>query len=62
MQVTLCEAREKAPGMMRRLPQFGERLFKVLVTFLLDIEVGGCCWCRLEMGINPGQERLSRVL
>ncbi|KAL4855412.1 Importin-5 [Chlorella vulgaris] len=36
--VTLCEAREKAPGMMRKLPQFGDRLFKCLVLFLLDVE------------------------
>ncbi|KAL4452685.1 hypothetical protein ABPG75_008347 [Micractinium tetrahymenae] len=36
--VTLCEAREKAPGMMRKLPQFADRLFKCLVGFLLDIE------------------------
>ncbi len=40
--VTLCEAREKAPGMMRKLPAFVERLFRCLVAFLLDIEVGGC--------------------
>lgn len=37
--VTLCEAREKAPGMMRKLPQFLDRLFKCLLTFLLDLEV-----------------------
>jgi hypothetical protein len=36
--VTLCEAREKAPGMMRKLPQFADRLFKCLVMFLLDVE------------------------
>lgn len=36
--VTLCEAREKAPGMMRKLPNFVERLFKCLISFLLDIE------------------------
>lgn len=36
--VTLCEAREKAPGMMRKLPQFGDRLFKCLVLFLLEVE------------------------
>lgn len=36
--VTLCEAREKAPGMMRKLPQFADRLFKCLVSFLLDVE------------------------
>ena len=36
--VTLCEAREKAPGMMRKLPQFLGRLFQSLLSFLLDIE------------------------
>ncbi|KAL6776649.1 IPB2 [Auxenochlorella protothecoides x Auxenochlorella symbiontica] len=36
--VTLCEAREKAPGMMRRLPQLPERLFNCLMLFLLDVE------------------------
>lgn len=36
--VTLCEAREKAPGMMRKLPQFLDRLFKCLLTLLLDVE------------------------
>lgn len=40
--VTLCEAREKAPGMMRKLPQQLARLFQCLVFFLLDIEVGPC--------------------
>jgi hypothetical protein len=40
--VTLCEAREKAPGMMRKLPQLVARLFQCLVTFLLDVEVGHC--------------------
>lgn len=37
--VTLCEAREKAPGMMRKLPEFIGRLFQCLLNFLLDIEV-----------------------
>lgn len=36
--VTLCEAREKAPGMMRKLPNFVERLFACCLKFLLDIE------------------------
>lgn len=36
--VTLCEARDKAPGMMRKLPQCVGRLFECLVKFLLDIE------------------------
>lgn len=37
--VTLAEAREKAPGMLRKLPAQVARLFQCLVTFLLDIEV-----------------------
>lgn len=37
--VTLCEARDKAPGMMRKLPTFAEKLFGVLMNFLLDVEV-----------------------
>ena len=36
--VTLCEAREKAPGMMRKLPNFVQRLFNCCLSFLLDIE------------------------
>ncbi|RWW57492.1 hypothetical protein BHE74_00035710 [Ensete ventricosum] len=36
--VTLAEARERAPGMMRKLPQFVGRLFAVLMMMLLDIE------------------------
>jgi hypothetical protein len=36
--VTLCEAREKAPGMMRKLPNLVHRLFACCVAFLLDIE------------------------
>jgi importin-5 len=35
---TLCEAREKAPGMMRKLPDFIGRLFACLMNFLLDCE------------------------
>lgn len=37
--VTLCEARDKAPGMMRKLPAYVGRLFQCLVSFLFDIEV-----------------------
>jgi hypothetical protein len=37
--VTLCEAREKAPGMMRKMPQLVAHLFQCLVFFLLDVEV-----------------------
>ena len=36
--ITLAEARERAPGMMRKLPQFISRLFATLMKMLLDIE------------------------
>ncbi|XP_058073781.1 uncharacterized protein LOC131222648 isoform X2 [Magnolia sinica] len=36
--ITLAEARERAPGMMRKLPQFIGRLFAILMKMLLDIE------------------------
>ncbi|KAJ0627693.1 putative armadillo-like helical, TOG domain, importin beta family [Helianthus annuus] len=36
--ITLAEARERAPGMMRKLPQFVSRLFAILMRMLLDIE------------------------
>ncbi|RVW48730.1 Importin-5 [Vitis vinifera] len=36
--ITLAEARERAPGMMRKLPQFISRLFVILMKMLLDIE------------------------
>ncbi|GKB46255.1 Myc-type, basic helix-loop-helix domain-containing protein, partial [Tanacetum coccineum] len=36
--ITLAEARERAPGMMRKLPQFITRLFGILMKMLLDIE------------------------
>lgn len=36
--VTLCEARDKAPGMMRKLPNFVPNLFETLMLFLLDVE------------------------
>lgn len=36
--ITLAEARERAPGMMRKLPQFIQRLFAILMNMLLDIE------------------------
>ncbi|XP_074557446.1 uncharacterized protein LOC141813385 [Curcuma longa] len=36
--ITLAEARERAPGMMRKLPQFLSRLFAVLMKMLLDLE------------------------
>ncbi|KAF5937145.1 hypothetical protein HYC85_024651 [Camellia sinensis] len=36
--ITLAEARERAPGMMRKLPQFISRLFAILMKMLLDME------------------------
>ncbi|RYQ86900.1 hypothetical protein Ahy_B10g106510 isoform B [Arachis hypogaea] len=36
--ITLAEARERAPGMMRKLPQFISRMFAILMKMLLDIE------------------------
>ena len=39
--VVLCEAREKAPGMMRKLPTFSQSIFQIMLNFLLDIEVCG---------------------
>eukprot|EP00983_Pelagomonas_calceolata_P104504 1159036-Pelagomonas_calceolata.AAC.2 len=57
--VTLCEARDKAPGMMRKLPNFTPSLFETLMLFLLDVEVGEnafkprmclqCCTRRMKM-------------
>ena len=52
--MTLCEARDKAPGMMRKLPNFTPSLFETLMLFLLDVEVGVggcvfllCVWCAM---------------
>ncbi|GBG66984.1 hypothetical protein CBR_g74670 [Chara braunii] len=36
--VTLAEARERAPGMMRKLPHFIVRLFSALMSMLLDVD------------------------
>ncbi|KAI5084377.1 hypothetical protein GOP47_0000546 [Adiantum capillus-veneris] len=36
--ITLAEARERAPGMMRKLPQFIGKLFAILLKMLLDLE------------------------
>ncbi|KAJ7955426.1 importin-5 [Quillaja saponaria] len=36
--ITLAEARQRAPGMMRKLPQFISRLFAILMKMLLDVE------------------------
>ncbi|KXZ45960.1 hypothetical protein GPECTOR_49g544 [Gonium pectorale] len=54
--VTLCEAREQSPGMMRKVPNLARSLFELIMTFLLDIEVrgGGELY-------DPGQEYLDRL-
>ncbi|KAK6137805.1 hypothetical protein DH2020_028453 [Rehmannia glutinosa] len=36
--ITLAEARDRAPGMMRKLPQFISRLFAILMKMLLDVD------------------------
>lgn len=36
--ITLVDAREQAPGMMRKVPQFMDRIFAVLLDMLLDLE------------------------
>ncbi|PRQ22692.1 hypothetical protein RchiOBHm_Chr6g0253081 [Rosa chinensis] len=36
--ITLAEASDGAPGMMRKLPQFISRLFAILMKMVLDIE------------------------
>lgn len=36
--ITLAEARQQAPGMMRKVPQLVGRLFAVLMNMLLDVE------------------------
>lgn len=36
--ITLAEARERAPGMIRKMPQFVKRLFGILMNMLLDVE------------------------
>ena len=53
--ITLCEAREKAPGMMRKLPDFLGAFFDCLMGFLMDIEVmlapagrNGPCPCGMQ--------------
>ena len=68
--VTLTEARDRAPGMMRKLPNFVPRLFNCLVAFLLDVE-DDPEWhtCEKEedgdaaraSGTTSGQECLDRV-
>ncbi|KAL8136315.1 hypothetical protein V2J09_002316 [Rumex salicifolius] len=67
--ITLAEARERAPGMMRKLPQFISRLFGVLMTMLLDIE-DDPAWHSAETeeedagetsNYSVGQECLDRI-
>ncbi|XP_009774428.1 uncharacterized protein LOC107769350 isoform X1 [Nicotiana tabacum] len=36
--ITLVEARERAPGMMRKLPSFSRKCFAILLKLLLDIK------------------------
>eukprot|EP00899_Mesostigma_viride_P014218 jgi/Mesvir1/22798/Mv14182-RA.3 len=36
--VTFAEARDKAPGMMKKVPHFADRLFRCLLMLLTDIE------------------------
>ncbi|GMI97486.1 EMBRYO DEFECTIVE 2734, (karyopherin enabling the transport of the cytoplasmic HYL1 [Hibiscus trionum] len=67
--VTLAEARERAPGMMRKLPQFISRLFAILMKMLLDIE-DDAAWHTAETededagetsNYSVGQECLDRL-
>nr|KJB66063.1 hypothetical protein B456_010G125900 [Gossypium raimondii] len=67
--VTLAEARERAPGMMRKLPQFISRLFAILMRMLLDIE-DDAAWHTAESededagetsNYSVGQECLDRL-
>ncbi|PWA98001.1 importin-5 [Artemisia annua] len=67
--ITLAEARERAPGMMRKLPQFISRLFAILMRMLLDIE-DEAAWHSAEnededagesSNYSVGQECLDRL-
>ncbi|KAG4167661.1 hypothetical protein ERO13_A13G209350v2 [Gossypium hirsutum] len=67
--VTFAEARERASGMMRKLPQFISRLFAILVRLLLDIE-DDAAWHTAEVededagetsNYAVGQEFLDRL-
>ncbi|KAD7478233.1 hypothetical protein R6Q59_007682 [Mikania micrantha] len=67
--ITLAEAREKAPGMMRKLPQFIKRLFEILMKMLLDVE-DDPAWHSAEVehedagessNYSAGQEYLDRL-
>lgn len=46
--ITLAESRERALGMIRKLPQFINRLFGVLLKMLLDID-DEVVWHRAEV-------------
>lgn len=67
--ITLTEARERAPGMMRKLPQFISRLFAILMKMLLDVE-DEVLWHSAEVehedagetsNYSVGQECLDRL-
>uniref|UniRef100_A0A0C9QU83 TSA: Wollemia nobilis Ref_Wollemi_Transcript_9431_3919 transcribed RNA sequence n=1 Tax=Wollemia nobilis TaxID=56998 RepID=A0A0C9QU83_9CONI len=67
--ITLAEARDRAPGMMRKLPQFIGKLFAILVNLLLDVE-DDVAWYTAETenedaGVTSnyevGQECLDRL-
>jgi len=59
--ITLAEARDKAPGMMRKLPDFAPRLFQTSVSFLLDIEDEAEWHSALETHENAGEGELYDV-
>ncbi|GLI67663.1 hypothetical protein VaNZ11_011915 [Volvox africanus] len=68
--VTLCEAREQSPGMMRKVPNLARSLFELVMGFLLDIE-DDPGWHSANDDSNedagsgelydPGQEYLDRL-
>ncbi|GFY98998.1 ARM repeat superfamily protein [Actinidia rufa] len=67
--ITLAEARERAPGMMRKLPQFISKLLAILMKMLLDIE-DATAWHSAESededagetsNYGVGQECLDRI-
>lgn len=56
--VTLCEAREQAPGMMRKIPQLNHRLFMCLMNYLLDVEDDPTWYTAEEEDNNEGEGEL----
>ncbi|KAG2489783.1 hypothetical protein HYH03_011733 [Edaphochlamys debaryana] len=68
--VSLCEAREQSPGMMRKVPNLARSLFELVMGFLLDIE-DDPAWHSAADDANedagagelydPGQEYLDRL-